>query len=70
LAEPSADRFLGWLRALKEDIGIPATLGAHGLDAGLAPRLTELATADACHANNPRRVTSDDFAAIFEAAYG
>jgi hypothetical protein len=31
--------------------------------------LTELATADACHANNPRPVGADDFRAIFGAAF-
>jgi alcohol dehydrogenase class IV len=69
LADPSADAFLAWLRAVKEDTGIPAGLGAQGVDRGLAGQLTELATADACHANNPRPVTSEDFARIFDEAF-
>jgi alcohol dehydrogenase class IV len=69
LADPSADRFLEWLIALKADLGIPAGLREQGLDAGLVDRLTALATDDACHANNPRPVRREDFHAIFEAAF-
>ena len=68
--DPSAERFLAWLRALKEDVGIPATLAEQGVDPALLPRLTELATADACHANNPRPVTAADFAEVLQAAFG
>jgi alcohol dehydrogenase class IV len=70
LDDPSPERFLSWLEALKDDIGVAPTLAAHGLDRGLAGQLTELATDDACHANNPRPVAADDFRGIFEAAFG
>jgi alcohol dehydrogenase class IV len=69
LDDPSPERFLEWLVALKADLGIPAGLRDQGLDVGLVDQLTALATDDACHANNPRPVTSDDFHRIFEAAF-
>jgi alcohol dehydrogenase class IV len=70
LGEPSPGRFLAWLRAQKEDIGIPATLGDQGIERNHLPNLVELATADACHANNPRPVAAPDFNDIFDAAFG
>lgn len=70
LAEPSPGRFLAWLRAQKEDIGIAGTLGDLGIEKSHLSELVAIATADACHANNPRPVTSDDFNGIFEAAFG
>jgi alcohol dehydrogenase class IV len=70
LTDTSAEGFLDWLSALKRDIGVPATLSAQGLDRTLTGWLTDLATADACHANNPRPVSADDFETIFAAAFG
>jgi alcohol dehydrogenase class IV len=69
IEDASAEGFLVWLRDLKGRVGVAPSLTAHGVDAGLHTRLTELATADACHANNPRPVTSADFDAIFTAAF-
>jgi alcohol dehydrogenase class IV len=69
LADPSPGRFLSWLAALKDDIAVPASLAAQGVDPSLLERLTDLAEADACHANNPRPVSRDDFRAIFEVAF-
>lgn len=63
--EPGADGFLRWLGDLKASVGIPADLVALGIDPALESRLVEVAVADACHPNNPRPVTADDFTAIF-----
>jgi alcohol dehydrogenase class IV len=63
--EPGADGFLRWLGELKTSVGIPANLTAVGIDPGLEARLVEVAVADACHPNNPRPVTAEDFTAIF-----
>ncbi len=68
LAEPSPARLLAWLAALKNDVGIPAGLAGIGVDDSLLDRLVALATADACHANNPCQVGADDFRTVFEAA--
>mgnify|MGYP001818858839 CR=1 FL=1 len=70
LPEQSPEAFLDWLADLKAEVGVAATLGEYGLDAGLAAELSRLASADACHANNPRPVTEADFGDIFARAFG
>lgn len=68
--EATAEAFLNWLRTLRAAIGIPATLGEVGVRASDLDRLIEVAVADACHQNNPKPVTPDDFRALFRAALG
>ena len=63
------ERFIEWLTGLKSEIGIPATLSKAGLDRSIIPRLVEVAAADACHQNNPRPVTKQDFQKIFTEAF-
>jgi len=63
--DPGADGFIRWLGELKASVGIPADLAALGIDPALEARLVEVAVADACHPNNPRPVTADDFTTIF-----
>jgi alcohol dehydrogenase class IV len=64
----SAETFVPWLAALKSRIGIPAGLGAAGVDAALIPALVAIAEKDICHQTNPRPCTSADFARFFEQA--
>jgi hypothetical protein len=66
--EATAEAFLNWLRTLRAAIGIPATLGEVGVRASDLDRLIEVAVADACHQNNPKPVSPDDFRALFRAA--
>ena len=68
--EPGAQGFLRWLTALKATVGIPADLGAMGIDPALTPALVDVAVADVCHANNPRPVTAADFTAVFTRSFG
>jgi alcohol dehydrogenase class IV len=70
LASTAPDAFLDWLRKLKAAIGIPANLTAAGVAASHLDRLVEVATADACHQNNP--VTCDEavFRRVFKEAFG
>jgi alcohol dehydrogenase class IV len=63
-----ADAFLRWLGALKADIGIPRDLVGLGVSADTVDSLCEVAGNDACHLNNPRPVSVDDFRAVFTAA--
>lgn len=70
LGDAGADGFLRWLSELKREVGIPATLTDAGVDTGTLARLVEVAEADACHANNPRPITSGDFETIFTRAFG
>jgi alcohol dehydrogenase class IV len=63
------EAFLEWLRALKSELGVPASLGATDVDPADLDRLAGLAFADTCHLNNPRPVTEDDFRAIYLEAF-
>jgi alcohol dehydrogenase class IV len=69
-ADPSAAGFITWLRELRAAVGIPDTLAAAGVRGEHLDRLTEVALADGCHANNPRPVGAADFRALFQAALG
>lgn len=60
--------FFDWLRALKQEIGIPARLSELGIQASQIADLVMVAQADGCHANNPRPCSPDDFRQIFQEA--
>lgn len=60
--------FFDWLRALKQEIGIPARLSELGVQASQIDALVAVAQADGCHANNPRPCSPDDFYQIFQEA--
>jgi alcohol dehydrogenase class IV len=68
----AAASFIDWLRGMKADLGIPATLAA--LDAKRpvtgadVPALVEVAIHDTCHKTNPRPCSREDFERIFAAA--
>lgn len=65
---PSAEAFFDWLRALKNEIGIPARLSAMEINPSQVEALADVAFADGCHASNPRPVTRDDFVRLFQEA--
>lgn len=65
----SAEGFLSWLRALKAEVAIPASLADTDVSPDLFDELVAVAVADGCHPNNPRPVTREDFEAIFRAAF-
>lgn len=65
---PSAEAFFDWLRALKNEIGIPARLSAMEINPSQVEALADVAIADGCHANNPRPVTREDFVRLFQEA--
>lgn len=69
LEDRSPAAFLGWLRELKTRIGIPRTLAEAGVSRDHLERLSDLALADACHANNPRPCTRADFHRIYTQAF-
>ncbi|MFH1724858.1 MAG: iron-containing alcohol dehydrogenase [Elusimicrobiota bacterium] len=63
-----ASDFVGWLKGLKEVVGIPKTLGPAGVKAEHIGPLVEVAVKDVCHPLNPRPVTEEDFRRLFEKA--
>jgi alcohol dehydrogenase class IV len=60
--------FVGWLRELKQSIGITGGLGQHGVKREQIPQLVDIAVKDICHQTNPRPVTAQDFERLFAAA--
>ena len=66
--DQSGHGFIAWLKKLNESIGIPAKLSDCGVKREQLDRLVQVATEDACHPNNPRPVTADDFRKIFSEA--
>lgn len=68
--EPGAAGFIGWLKALRAEIGVPPTLRQVGVQDSDLERLVEIAVGDGCHANNPKPVSASDFRALFQAALG
>lgn len=64
---PGGD-FVAWLVELKAAIGIPRGLRDANVPGDRIDRLVDIATADACHPNNPRPVTAPDFRRMFERA--
>jgi alcohol dehydrogenase class IV len=69
IADQTADGFIAWLRDLKAAVGIPRTLADAGVKREHLDRLVAIAVGDACHPNNPKPVVTDDFRALFEAAF-
>ncbi|MDX2020012.1 MAG: iron-containing alcohol dehydrogenase [Deltaproteobacteria bacterium] len=69
IKNPGPEAFIGWLETLKADVGIPATLTAAGVAPAALQTLVDVAVADACHPNNPRPCTREDFQHILEAAF-
>ena len=63
-----AQSFIDWLTSLKARIGIPAQLGAVGIDETQIERLSDTAFHDGCHAANPRPCSRADFEQLFREA--
>ena len=57
--------FVPWLRTLKRELGLPASLSAAGVRREQVARLVEVATADLCHQTNPRPCAASDFERFF-----
>ncbi len=60
--------FVPWLKSVKSQIGIAASLSAVGVKSEHLPRLVQIATADICHQTNPRPCTAADFERLFTQA--
>jgi hypothetical protein len=68
LPRPSFSSFLDWVVGLREEIGIPHTLAAIGIDASDAQRVGDMAVADPSHGGNPIAFTAAQYRDIFTAA--
>jgi alcohol dehydrogenase class IV len=68
LKEATPEGFIRWLAQIKADSGIPAKLTAAGVKREQLDALCDIAINDACHGNNPRSCTRDDFKKIFTEA--
>ena len=68
LPNPSFSSYLDWVLALREEIGIPPTLAALGIDASDAERVGEMALADPSHGGNPIAFSATQYRKIFSAA--
>lgn len=64
---PSADLPQA-IAALNRRIGIPAGLGAMGVDAAILPQMAEYAEADHCTQTNPRPATRKEFLDLYREA--
>jgi alcohol dehydrogenase class IV len=65
---PSAKTLGEGLRALRARIGIPNGLRAEGVTEADIPKLADKAIEDACHRCNPKPVTRNDLAKLYEAS--
>jgi len=61
------DDFLPWVKNLKAQMKIPATLTDAGVTADKLDPLVKVALADGCHPSNPVAVSEQDFRNIFSA---
>ena len=60
--------FIGWLKQLKQRIGIVGGLAGHGVTHEHLPRLVPLAAADFTGRTNPRPATEADYDRLFRQA--
>ena len=60
--------FVVWLKTIKQQIGIAATLSVAGVKREQVPHMVEIATADICHQTNPRPCVAADFERLFAKA--
>jgi alcohol dehydrogenase class IV len=69
----AANAFVDWLMNLKNELRIPARLGAltakRAVTTSDIPALVEVAVNDTCHLTNPRKCTREDFERIFAEAF-
>ena len=67
--KPGAD-LADAIQDLNNAIGIPGTLGAMGLSASDGPGIVEYALKDLAHFGNPRPMSADDYAKVYETVLG
>jgi alcohol dehydrogenase class IV len=65
----SGATLVSWLSYLKHQIGIAPGLAAVGVKREQIGRLVDVASADGCHATNPRPCTPSDFERFFKEAF-
>jgi hypothetical protein len=68
LPQPTFDGFLGWVLALRKQVGIPHTLAEIGIDAAQAELVGRMAVADASSGTNPIGFTESGYADILRRA--
>jgi len=68
LPQPSFGAFLDWVLALREQIGIPHTLAAIGIDAAQAELIARMAVVDGSAATNPIQFSESNYAEILRKA--
>lgn len=68
LPQPSFTAFLDWVLALREEIGIPHTLAALGIDDARAEQVGRMAVIDGSSATNPIPFTESEYAGILRNA--
>ena len=68
LPQPSFGAFLNWVVALREEIGIPHTLSAIGIDDAQADLVARMAVADGSAATNPIAFGEAEYAAVLRNA--
>lgn len=61
--------FLPWLKTLKQQLKIPATLKEAGVTQDKLEPLIKVALADGCHLSNPVPVSEQDFREIFQSQW-
>lgn len=66
----TAQELLDWTTALRDKIGIPATLTDLNISPDSLDRLVDIASRDGCHLLNPRPVSRSDFYTIYQDAFG
>ncbi|MFZ2542290.1 MAG: iron-containing alcohol dehydrogenase [Gallionella sp.] len=68
LPQPSFSAFLDWVLALREQIGIPHTLAAIGIDAAQVELIARMAVVDGSAATNPIQFSESDYVGILRKA--
>jgi alcohol dehydrogenase class IV len=69
-ATEACEGFVGWLKDLKKQVGIPQSLRAAGVKSEQIQKLADIAAVDACHPSNPRPCSREDFVKVFTEAMG
>src|SRR5262245_34966790 len=67
--EPSFDAFLGWVLALRAELGIPPTLANLGVDDRQFDRMSEMAPLDPTAGGNPLPLDRKNCRRLYEKAY-
>ncbi|WP_333627561.1 iron-containing alcohol dehydrogenase [Sphingobacterium siyangense] len=70
LGNDAGDRVVDYLFNLNVRLGLPTQLSAIGVQKEHLEPLSQLASVDFCHPSNPKAVSTEDFRAIYETAYG